>query len=67
VQVHVSMNDISDPAGGNPVTGDGYIASVANDEKGSPPPPATITNNGTGSAEMRRNRVPPGGYSSGLW
>lgn len=61
------MNDISDPAGGNPVTGDGYVAPVVNDEKGSPPPPATITNNGTVNAEMRRNRVPPGGYSSGLW
>jgi len=61
------MNDISDPAGGNPVTGEGYVASLANDEKGSPPPPAAITNNGTGNAEMRRNRVPPGGFSSGLW
>jgi len=61
------MNDISDPAGGNPVIGEGYVASVANDEKGSPSPPPALTNNGTGNAEMRRNRVPPGGYSSGLW
>jgi hypothetical protein len=60
------MNDISDPTGGNPVTGEGYVASMANDEKGSPPP-AAMTNNGTGNAENRRNRVPPGGFSSGLW
>jgi len=61
------MNDISDPAGGNSMDGEGCVASVANDEKGSPPPPPAITNNGTGNNEMRRNRVPPGGYSSGLW
>jgi len=59
--------ETSATTGGNPVTGEGFVASVANDEKGSPPPPAAITNNGMGSAEMRRNRVPPGGYSSGLW
>jgi hypothetical protein len=53
--------------GGNPVTAEGYVVSVANDEKGSQPPPAAITNSGTGNTEIRRNRVPPGGYSSGLW
>jgi hypothetical protein len=61
------VNDISDPAGGNPVTGEGYVASVAHEEKGSSPPPAAVTNNGTGNTEIRRNRVPPGGFSSGLW
>jgi hypothetical protein len=54
--------DISIHADGNPVTGEGYTA--AND---SPSPPASTTTNGKGSAEIRRNRVPPGGYSSGLW
>ncbi|XP_069681034.1 microtubule-associated protein Jupiter isoform X7 [Periplaneta americana] len=44
---------------GNPVTGEGY--SAVNGEKESSPA------NGTSSAEARRNRVPPGGYSSGLW
>ncbi|GFG34859.1 hypothetical protein Cfor_12079 [Coptotermes formosanus] len=53
--------------GGNPVTGGGYVATAANHEKESSSPPAAPTNNGTGSAEIRRNRVPPGGYSSGLW
>ncbi|XP_021927020.1 microtubule-associated protein Jupiter-like isoform X2 [Zootermopsis nevadensis] len=50
---------------GNPVTGDGYTAG--NDEKDSPSTPATTTTNGKGSGDIRRNRVPPGGYSSGLW
>ena len=58
---------MSTPAGGNPVTGKGYVAPVANDEKGSPSPPAAITSNGTGNTEIRRDRVLPGGYSSGLW
>jgi len=58
---------LSTPAGGNPVTGEGYVAPVANDEKGSPSPPAAITNNGTGNNEICHNRVLPSGYSSGLW
>jgi hypothetical protein len=58
---------LSTPAGGNSVTGEGYVAPVANDEKGSPSPPAVITNNGTGNTEIHHNQVPPGGYSSGLW
>ncbi|XP_021927023.1 microtubule-associated protein Jupiter-like isoform X5 [Zootermopsis nevadensis] len=55
----------SAPRDGNPVTGDGYTAG--NDEKDSPSTPATTTTNGKGSGDIRRNRVPPGGYSSGLW
>jgi len=55
------------PAGGNPVTGEGYVAPVANDEKGSPSPTAAITNNGTGNNEIHCNQVLPSGYSSGLW
>jgi hypothetical protein len=58
---------LSTPAGGSPVTGEGYIATTVNDQKGCPLPPAVTSTNGTGSAEIRRNRVPPGGYSSGLW
>ncbi|XP_069681031.1 microtubule-associated protein Jupiter isoform X4 [Periplaneta americana] len=50
---------LSTPKDGNPVTGEGY--SAVNGEKESSPA------NGTSSAEARRNRVPPGGYSSGLW
>jgi len=56
---------LSRPAGGNSVTGEGYVAPVANDEKGSPP--AAITDNGTGNTKIRCNQVPPSGYSSGLW
>jgi hypothetical protein len=63
--VHVSRENISVPADGNPVTGEGYTA--ANDDKESPSTAAVTTTNGKGSAEVRRNRVPPGGYSSGLW
>lgn len=58
---------ISVCAGGNPVTGEGYIATAADSEKGSPTPPTATASTGAGSAEIRRNRVPPGGYSSGLW
>lgn len=63
--VLVSRKNISVYADGNPVTGDGYTAG--NDEKDSPSTPATTTTNGKGSGDIRRNRVPPGGYSSGLW
>jgi len=58
---------LSTPTCGNPVTGEGYVTPVANDETGSPSPPAAITNNGTGNNEIHRNRVLPSGYSSGLW
>jgi len=61
------QQETSTPAGGNSVTGEGYVAPVANDEKGSPSPPAAITNNGTGNTEICCNRVLPDGYSSGLW
>lgn len=55
------------PVDGNPVTGEGNSA-VANGEKESPSTlPAATSPIGTSSAEIRRNRVPPGGYSSGLW
>jgi hypothetical protein len=58
---------LSMPKDVNPVTGEGYNA-VANGDKESPPtPPAPTTTNGTGNAEIRRNCIPPGSYSSGLW
>ncbi|XP_033607973.1 microtubule-associated protein Jupiter isoform X2 [Cryptotermes secundus] len=52
---------------GNPVTGEGYSAVANGEKESSSTQPAATTTNGTGSAEIRRNRVPPGGYSSGLW
>ncbi|KAJ9588773.1 hypothetical protein L9F63_017932, partial [Diploptera punctata] len=49
------------PKDGNPITGEGY--SATNGEKEGSSPPASTT----ASAEPRRARVPPGGFSSGLW
>ncbi|XP_066999082.1 microtubule-associated protein Jupiter isoform X5 [Anabrus simplex] len=54
---------------GNPVTGEGY-AAVNGDKESSAPASnnsAPVTNGSTHSAPPQRNRVPPGGYSSGLW
>ncbi|PSN55312.1 Microtubule-associated protein Jupiter [Blattella germanica] len=51
------------PKGGNPVTGEGYSATNGEKEGSSSPPAATTTT----SADIRRSRVPPGGFSSGLW
>ncbi|XP_023710585.1 microtubule-associated protein Jupiter isoform X5 [Cryptotermes secundus] len=58
---------LSTPKDGNPVTGEGYSAVANGEKESSSTQPAATTTNGTGSAEIRRNRVPPGGYSSGLW
>jgi hypothetical protein len=47
---------------GNPVTGEGYIK---------PPTPEVITQvpalNGSRDHVINKNRIPPGGFSSGLW
>lgn len=44
---------------GNPVTGEGYKAGATDYNQSS------ATNNGT--PVVNKNRIPPGGYSSGLW
>ncbi|XP_066999075.1 microtubule-associated protein Jupiter isoform X2 [Anabrus simplex] len=59
----------TDSQDGNPVTGEGY-AAVNGDKESSAPASnnsAPVTNGSTHSAPPQRNRVPPGGYSSGLW
>lgn len=45
---------------GNPVTGEGYKAGATDYVQ-----PASI-NNGNQQV-INKNRIPPGGYSSGLW
>ncbi|KAK7873447.1 hypothetical protein R5R35_000227 [Gryllus longicercus] len=55
---------------GNPVTGEGYTNGEKQPAANNAPPAAAAapTTNGTShSAPPQRNRVPPGGYSSGLW
>lgn len=42
---------------GNPVTGDGYSAQIN----------TTVPSLNSGSQQTKSARVPPGGYSSGLW
>ncbi|XP_011340958.1 microtubule-associated protein Jupiter isoform X7 [Ooceraea biroi] len=68
-----SFNDITD---GNPVTGTGYATEVQ--KNGPVMQNGTISSNSSSSGEKShdtspaakppaRTRVPPGGYSSGLW
>lgn len=54
---------------GNPVTGEGYTATNAANGEKEPAPvnPAPMTNGTAHSAPPQRTRVPPGGFSSGLW
>lgn len=45
------------PLVGNPVTGDGYSAQIN----------TTVPSLNIGAQPTKSARVPPGGYSSGLW
>lgn len=50
---------------GNPVTGEGYKDKP--DGSASSPTPSQPAMNGTSAPTPGRQRVPPGGFSSGLW
>lgn len=50
---------------GNPVTGDGYNDKP--DGPASSPTPSQSAVNGNSAVTPGRQRVPPGGFSSGLW
>jgi len=58
---------ISKTNGGNPVTGEGYIKPATAEINMQVPALNGSALNGSRDHVINKNRVPPGGYSSGLW